>query len=776
MRAVEQQASLALLVGAPGECRRFSHNAIRDATDLGGTPVSIGWGRWAAVWLCLVVAVPGCGDRGDDGGLETGYDEGDVTYAGDEPGDETGGEVTPRPSNGEVGEACMPGGTCAANLLCIGDVCTDLGAVDTPGLEGDESSVEIYAGFYLIGEEGIGLTELEADGTLELEPLGAEPLPEFLPGDVIAAWPDDGDFFLAVVDVTEWDDGTTTVTTRPPLIDEAFANATLRLDSPVDWSLGELAGDGAAVATVIGGAKRDSPEQAKPSVLELKVGELPAYTFEGELKHEGVGAGVTAEVGIGFKSGTVRLEAAGTYDLDISLSDGVRGYVGIDVTATQDYVAELQVKAEGKGEFELPPFLKVPLRVRFAIPAGIFVIPVWVDLNLEVALGGEVSVSGEATLTQTVKKTETMVVGGRLEGGVWKPYETHTKPEGGSSMTTEGGVTVEAVAGVKLTSEALLYGLGGPKFEVFAGLKGAAEVQTNAEGAQVGTEEVAAKVEAKVELKLPELYGFETPEFKETLLDYSHLLSSASFCVPNCSGGACGSGGCPTETFPDKATICGICDGEPDAGSETGGSEPDVTPDAGPTEPDTGGPGPDLEPGDLVDQGDGTVKDGSTGLIWSTQVMDTGKITLAEHEQACAALGAGFRLPTYPELRTLVRGCPAMESGGCWIATDCDTCQYDGADGDEYCGPVDTPACDATYPYEACEECEFGAGPGPGSCYWPDDFAMPEGEDCPDVISSAVPSGCSNEGGEIDECHMGIDFSEARHIGYTGIDGRICVK
>lgn len=40
MRAVEQQANVALPVGAPRACRHISHEAIGDATDKGGTPVS----------------------------------------------------------------------------------------------------------------------------------------------------------------------------------------------------------------------------------------------------------------------------------------------------------------------------------------------------------------------------------------------------------------------------------------------------------------------------------------------------------------------------------------------------------------------------------------------------------------------------------------------------------------------------------------------------------------------------------------------------------------
>jgi hypothetical protein len=82
-------------------------------------------------------------------------------------------------------------------------------------------------------------------------------------------------------------------------------------------------------------------------------------------------------------------------------------------------------------------------------------------------------------------------------------------------------------------------------------------------------------------------------------------------------------------------------------------------------------------------------RDPATGLLWRREVRER---TWPDAKDDCAEqdrCGAGWRLPTIGELRTLIRGCPATELGGACTLTDsclsgscvntaCQGCENDG--------------------------------------------------------------------------------------------------
>jgi len=81
----------------------------------------------------------------------------------------------------------------------------------------------------------------------------------------------------------------------------------------------------------------------------------------------------------------------------------------------------------------------------------------------------------------------------------------------------------------------------------------------------------------------------------------------------------------------------------------------------------------------------------------------------------CEALTLGdfknWRLPTISELRSLIRGCPATETGGkCGVTDDCASYGYDDDDDyyEEHEGCWNQP----------CIGCTINEGPA-GGCYWP---------------------------------------------------------
>jgi hypothetical protein len=93
--------------------------------------------------------------------------------------------------------------------------------------------------------------------------------------------------------------------------------------------------------------------------------------------------------------------------------------------------------------------------------------------------------------------------------------------------------------------------------------------------------------------------------------------------------------------------------------------------------------------GAMRDNGDGTVTDPSTGLVWEKK-PSTRDLNWEKAKSHCQAKGRGWRLPTISELRSLIRGCPGTVSGGackvtdaclsgsCWSSDDCWACNYGG--------------------------------------------------------------------------------------------------
>ena len=92
-------------------------------------------------------------------------------------------------------------------------------------------------------------------------------------------------------------------------------------------------------------------------------------------------------------------------------------------------------------------------------------------------------------------------------------------------------------------------------------------------------------------------------------------------------------------------------------------------------------------------------------LEW--QVHSPGRMTQPEGETYCAGLGSGWRLPTITELRSIVRGCPAVE-----CSRDMTACGACGINDD--CVSYGPPSCRN----DACDGCSWGGG-GDNGCYWP---------------------------------------------------------
>ena len=101
-------------------------------------------------------------------------------------------------------------------------------------------------------------------------------------------------------------------------------------------------------------------------------------------------------------------------------------------------------------------------------------------------------------------------------------------------------------------------------------------------------------------------------------------------------------------------------------------------------------------------------KDCTSGLTWENPPA---VITMdwSSAKQYCADLsldGGGWHLPTIKELRSLLRGCPATETGGS-------------------CNVQEGVCLKKSCMDPSCEGCSQNGGPAPGGYYWPDEMQGP---------------------------------------------------
>lgn len=102
-------------------------------------------------------------------------------------------------------------------------------------------------------------------------------------------------------------------------------------------------------------------------------------------------------------------------------------------------------------------------------------------------------------------------------------------------------------------------------------------------------------------------------------------------------------------------------------------------------------------------EGDPIWTDKATGLTWQV-TPPANQMSWSEANTYCAELdleGAGWRLPTINELRSLIRGCYPNEIGG--------SCK------------VDADECSAwSCANHDCPSCGYFGGPTNDGCYWPE--------------------------------------------------------
>lgn len=145
-------------------------------------------------------------------------------------------------------------------------------------------------------------------------------------------------------------------------------------------------------------------------------------------------------------------------------------------------------------------------------------------------------------------------------------------------------------------------------------------------------------------------------------------------------------------------------------------------------------------------------EDSASGLMWQNHDADS-ELAWASAVAYCDALDlAGYtdwRLPGIGELRSLVRGCAALESAGACNVRE---------------GECLTGSCKN----ESCADCSFRAGTGPGGCYL--DAGMVSGAQCPLYYWSSA-----SEGSATAWC-LSFESASLRNYGTHNTLGVRCVR
>jgi uncharacterized protein (TIGR02145 family) len=141
-----------------------------------------------------------------------------------------------------------------------------------------------------------------------------------------------------------------------------------------------------------------------------------------------------------------------------------------------------------------------------------------------------------------------------------------------------------------------------------------------------------------------------------------------------------------------------------------------------------------------------TWTDDDSGLVW--QKDWAGTKTWNDAKTYCARLtGTGWHLPTISELRSLIRGCAATQTGGSCNVQEGDCLAWSCRDG-------------------SCDGCSSGGGPASG-CYWDSDL----GGNCTWFWSSSLIADDSN-----DAWYVFFDYGLVNYDYVDGDEGVRCVR